>query len=273
MLKIISLWTFACNLYAKESRVAPALVEAVLSERLAEGLSINLSTSLAANTTINTATHTATQAPIDPQSDSLFNHEVFPLVPSSVQQACLVLQDTYQVDVPLLLFCLWAGQSYGVLSESVLRQAQQTASLWSEQCVRPLRHIRQQMKQTMEDDDSKDVVDSSWLEIREQIKQLELSSEKQLLLALAALLNSPQDSSQHSLQHSSEDVSTVADAKAEGIAMENMVQNIALCFPLPIDVYSANDRVYFAACIAIIVHAAQDNMPYDDVLARVLEYQ
>lgn len=98
-----------------------------------------------------------------------------------VKERCLYLQDEYGVDVPVLLFCYWSGTHSLALSSAQWRDVRQLADQWTQQCIRPLRDIRREMKQSVSFADN----DVSWLHIREQVKAAELSAEKQLLECLA----------------------------------------------------------------------------------------
>jgi uncharacterized protein (TIGR02444 family) len=103
----------------------------------------------------------------------------------NVEKCCLRLQDDFDIDVPLLFFCYWSALRHGAVSVSQLQPGLELAQYWSELVVQPLRHIRRQMKV---DNHHLSLIDrDEHTELREQIKALELQSEKQLLNALQAL--------------------------------------------------------------------------------------
>lgn len=97
-----------------------------------------------------------------------------------VKNACLYLQESYDIDVTALLFCCWFTKHYQPLNSSQITVFKSQVTLWSEHCIRPLRHIRQQMKPLAVNA----VTPEAWLQLREQVKTLELDAEKQLLAAL-----------------------------------------------------------------------------------------
>jgi len=104
----------------------------------------------------------------------------------NVQSACLILQNTAGVNVPLLLSCCWVGKYYGELPSSLATQVSQFAADYSKLSTEPLREIRIKMKHSynpqwpIEGDD--------WQALREQVKVIELYSEKLLLQGLEQLL-------------------------------------------------------------------------------------
>lgn len=64
-----------------------------------------------------------------------------------VAQACLALQQRFDADVNLLLFAAWLGAERGTpLTEALARRAQRRVDAWHEDIVRPLRAVRQRMK-------------------------------------------------------------------------------------------------------------------------------
>ncbi|MFT6386975.1 MAG: hypothetical protein ACJAUP_000344 [Cellvibrionaceae bacterium] len=105
-----------------------------------------------------------------------------------VADACLTLQDRDGVDIPLLLCCCWAGYHYGELSPELLQQASSFSKGWSANTTKPLRTIRRDMKTSY----SKQwpVSEDSWFSLREQVKQLELESEKSVFDGLHSLIDS-----------------------------------------------------------------------------------
>lgn len=115
---------------------------------------------------------------------------------STVSEACLALQDRYDIDVPLLLFCCWAGRHYGVLPEVQLKQALSFVRAWSSHATKPLRAIRRDMKTRYSP--QWPVLDTEWSDLRERVKQAELASEKMMLSGLSHLLDqSPSTSNEH----------------------------------------------------------------------------
>jgi uncharacterized protein (TIGR02444 family) len=64
-----------------------------------------------------------------------------------VQAECVGLQDEFDVDVNVLLFCAFAGASRGVLlSSAQLQQAEDYVAPWRNDVVKPLRAVRRALK-------------------------------------------------------------------------------------------------------------------------------
>lgn len=64
-----------------------------------------------------------------------------------VAQACLALQDRFELDVNLLLFAAWLGAERRLaLPAAEAASARQRTAAWHGEIVRPLRRIRQRMK-------------------------------------------------------------------------------------------------------------------------------
>ena len=100
----------------------------------------------------------------------------------TIAPACLELQDNYQWNIPLLLFCCWAGNYYGALSAGQSQWARSFAEHFSATVTQPLRVLRRNMKTSYHS--SWPVARTEWEGLREQVKTLELDSEKLLLESL-----------------------------------------------------------------------------------------
>ncbi len=103
-----------------------------------------------------------------------------------VQSACLYLQDEYHFDIPLLLFCCWSGVRYGAVSKELLQQSVDFSNDWSLRTVRALRSIRRDMKHDYKPEWP--IAEETWSQLRDQVKALELQSEKLLLEGLEGFL-------------------------------------------------------------------------------------
>lgn len=101
-----------------------------------------------------------------------------------VEEACLHLQNSGW-NIPLLLFCCWAGKYCGELDKTVLSEASEFCRSYSAITTEPLRSIRQRMKAIYSFDGL--VSESQWNNLREDIKSIELKSEQVLLSALESL--------------------------------------------------------------------------------------
>ncbi len=106
-----------------------------------------------------------------------------------VADACLTLQETMGLDVPILLYCAWFGCFYGEMKDSVLFQAIEVSTSYANSVVKPLRHTRRWMKDTAQSPSGLLTAEnlSSWQTLREQIKAVEISSELLWLKALETM--------------------------------------------------------------------------------------
>jgi uncharacterized protein (TIGR02444 family) len=96
-----------------------------------------------------------------------------------VEQACLDLQAD-GADVCLLLCGAWLGQRGVALTVDRVEQLQKIAGPWQAEVVQPLRQLRQQWREAA-------LQDSDLDSMREQVKELELTAERQLLIRLEGL--------------------------------------------------------------------------------------
>ncbi|KMK68498.1 TIGR02444 family protein [Puniceibacterium sp. IMCC21224] len=99
---------------------------------------------------------------------------------------CLRVQDTLDIDVPLLLWAAWAAVSGHVVDAATLNAADALASPWRDQVVRPLRAVRRQLKQGPAPAPCP-VTEA----LRDKVKAAELSAEKIQLDTLATLTLRP----------------------------------------------------------------------------------
>ena len=162
-----------------------------------------------------------------------------------VKEQCLYVQDEYGVDVPLLLFCYWAGTYSLALSPRQLGDVRQLADQWTQQCIRPLRNIRRQMKQSTSLTDN----DVSWLHIRDQVKSIELSAEKQLLEGVAQIVAA--------------DIVTDSSTGSPTCAVANVMQYF---YPLVPRLFSEPAGIQ---SLADILHAVYPEITYDVALETV----
>ena len=99
-----------------------------------------------------------------------------------VQVAALDLQDAQNQCVPLLLWAAWAAQTGRIPDEDAIEAAGDTARVWVDTTIAPLREIRRGIKARIPDMD-----DAAREAIRNQVKAVELETERHLLAALEAL--------------------------------------------------------------------------------------
>jgi uncharacterized protein (TIGR02444 family) len=104
-----------------------------------------------------------------------------------VARDCLALQDDHGLDVNMVLFCIWAGLTRGVLGNADLAQASALSATWAGQVVGPLRSIRKWMKPA--ENRLSGMERDSVSGLRESIKRNELDAEHLQQLALEALIS------------------------------------------------------------------------------------
>lgn len=90
---------------------------------------------------------------------------------AGVEQACVLLQDRFGVDVNVLLFAARVGVA-GQLTTDTLTAASARVAQWHAEIVRPLRAVRRRLKSGPAPAPSPDTT-----ELREQLKALEIRSE------------------------------------------------------------------------------------------------
>jgi uncharacterized protein (TIGR02444 family) len=101
---------------------------------------------------------------------------------AGVEQACLDLQDGYDQNVPYLLWAAWAAATGRALDAEALEMGGETARIWNEAAIGPLRVIRRRLKKPLPDMD-----DEARESLRAQVKTAELSGERLLLEDLETL--------------------------------------------------------------------------------------
>ncbi|GLS27095.1 TIGR02444 family protein [Marinibactrum halimedae] len=90
---------------------------------------------------------------------------------AQVAEYCLQLQDEFGVNVNLILWCLWLESRSIAISSEDIHQANLAVALWQERITVPLREDRRALKLLVEDC-------FHYLQLREQVKRLELLSEQ-----------------------------------------------------------------------------------------------
>lgn len=128
-------------------------------------------------------------------SQNFWNFSVDLYAQARVADACLDLQNTYGLDVNLLLFCYWHGLNLGEFPQSTLTQVCEFSRTWKHEVVQPLRNVRQWMKSS-----SRPFAASNHTQfdaLRTRIKFDELSAEKyqQECMEQIALANAEQSRS------------------------------------------------------------------------------
>ena len=103
-----------------------------------------------------------------------------------VADACLELQDSAGQNVPLLLWAGWCAREGRVPDAETLEAASDTARVWQETAIAPLRAVRRALKVRAPDLD-----DAAREQVRTAVKAVELTAEQRLLEALEALAPLP----------------------------------------------------------------------------------
>ena len=89
-----------------------------------------------------------------------------PVSSNGVGAACLELQDAHELDVNVLLFCLWCGASgRGALTADEMKIATDAVHAWHHDIVRALRAVRTLMKSGMKPAPA----DLAEIELRDQL--------------------------------------------------------------------------------------------------------
>lgn len=101
-------------------------------------------------------------------SNLLWQYSLANYARDGVADACLALQDDFGLDVNLLLYGAWLASQGFCLTPAHLAELDSGIADWRDNVVRPLRALRRQMREYHPARD-----------IREQVKVLELESERQ----------------------------------------------------------------------------------------------
>ncbi|MBA4804145.1 MAG: TIGR02444 family protein [Brevundimonas sp.] len=96
-----------------------------------------------------------------------------------VETACLDLQDAQGQNIPLLLWAAWTAATGRTLAGDDIEAACDTARVWQDAVVLPLRGVRRALKTRIPDIDDEDRE-----AVRSQVQAVELDVERRLLAAL-----------------------------------------------------------------------------------------
>lgn len=124
------------------------------------------------------------------QSNALWEFATWAYKEPGVEKACLSLQGKNAIDVNILLFCLWLAH-IGVGSSTLactLGSALKLSRDWQRNFVEPLRNVRENMKDMIDNADMVGPNRAAALELRERVKACELDMEHLQILALFALV-------------------------------------------------------------------------------------
>jgi uncharacterized protein (TIGR02444 family) len=99
-----------------------------------------------------------------------------------VQDECIELQDSFGIDVNVLLFCAFVGAVHGaLLSEKEISDAMAVAAQWQDSVVRPLRATRRALNQSTP---PQAVIGPLVKDFRTNLKSVELEAERIEQIAL-----------------------------------------------------------------------------------------
>lgn len=113
---------------------------------------------------------------------NLWNFSIETYGEEGISTDCLTLQDTMNVDVPILLWAVWAEMTGHVVDASALAEAELGVSIWRDEVVKPLRAVRRWLKHG-----PPPTPFPATEALRDGVKAAELSAEKIELETLAAL--------------------------------------------------------------------------------------
>lgn len=122
----------------------------------------------------------------DPETVDLWDWSLRAWAVAAVQTAALDLQDAQGQNLPLILWAAWCARTGRVPDADDIEAACDTARVWQETAVAPLRAVRRALKSRMPDFE-----DADREAIRAQVKAIELDAEKRLLATLEALAPAP----------------------------------------------------------------------------------
>ena len=152
-----------------------------------------------------------------------------------VPEACLSLQNDFGADVNMLLFCCWASTRCASFEGKLFARANEFSSDWASGVVTPLRSARTWMKTAGNATGS--VPNEACVQLREQIKAVELSAEKIQLDVLESLASTDQQhdgGSEGTLSAAAANLALYAQHRGIGIstdAREKLAVIIGAAFP------------------------------------------
>lgn len=156
--------------------------------------------------------------------------------------ACLDLQDAHELDVNVLLFCLWCGASgRGALTVDDMKTVTDAVHAWHHDIVRALRAVRTLMKGGMAPAPA-DLAES----LRQRIQKTEIDCEHTEQLMLAAAIET-----------------TVDDTREGDVRLADAVSNVSQYYQSFGAKASAQDRQN----IAVMLRVAFRDLGSDEITA------
>ena len=111
-----------------------------------------------------------------------------------VEDACLILQNNYDVDINILMYCLWVAEKSIVLNTEDTRLLIKTTEPWQKTILKPLRDARRMMKQHIIAMPS-DLLDQTV----SNLSEMELNAEHMSQLALEKTISLNRNTDKHDL--------------------------------------------------------------------------
>ena len=144
-----------------------------------------------------------------------------------VSDVCLALQNERGADVNMLLYCCWVATIYGKFDDDLFDIALRFSRTWAQDVVQPLRGVRTKLKR---DDCDETVRTECRMQLRENVKRIELESERLQQTTLEALVPSAAQRSQISdqLRYAAANLRRYCQSEAIEIADESMDQLSAI---------------------------------------------
>ncbi|OUR79893.1 TIGR02444 family protein [Alphaproteobacteria bacterium 46_93_T64] len=143
-----------------------------------------------------------------------------------VKEACLALQERRDVDVSLLLFSVWAGKiGHGVFSTNILKSVLKISDEWQTSVIKPLRKVRNFLKNRATEGTKIQV-------LRISILENELSAERQELTALGDLFSGDpnvQQSENSQIDHALRNTLDVLKSSKVGLTEEDLRDIKIIC--------------------------------------------
>ncbi len=123
-----------------------------------------------------------------------------------VAEACLELQNTHQLDVNILLFCLWYGASgRGKLNDKEIKKIICHVDIWHRDVVKELRKLRVLLKGGM-----KNAPAELTISLRRSLQKIEIDAEHIEQLMLSTLIPAVEDASKDDRKKIEETISNIS---------------------------------------------------------------
>lgn len=162
------------------------------------------------------------------QSNPLWEFATWAYKGPGVEKACLALQGKHGIDVNILLFCLWLAH-VGVGSSMLARYLAGALKLsrdWQRNLVEPLRAVRTNMKDFIENAETAGPHGAAAAELRERVKACEQDMEHLQVLALYALVQEPSEARERSPAEKKDDANNNLTVyfSATGVKLDPLAQ-------------------------------------------------